>query len=68
MAALYHPRKDDWHKHFTWNADYTLLVGLTPTGHVTIKELDLNRDGVLNLRRAMSLEGQHPPVHRSSSK
>ncbi|MDQ3257715.1 MAG: HNH endonuclease [Acidobacteriota bacterium] len=66
-VPLYHPRKDDWHEHFTWNSDCTLLIGLTPTGRITVEELELNREGVINLRQVMSLAGKHPPVHRSSS-
>jgi len=43
------------------------LLGLTPTGRATIAALRLNREGVINLRRALKLEGKHPPPHRSSS-
>ena len=67
-VPLYHPRRDDWHEHFTWNADFTLLIGSTPTGRATIEALALNREGVVNLRKVMSLAGKHPPPHRSSSK
>ena len=62
-AALYHPRRDDWREHFRWNGDFNELVGLTPTGRATIVRLDLNRAGVVTLRRLMigSEEG-HPPI------
>ncbi|MGH9839934.1 MAG: HNH endonuclease [Blastocatellia bacterium] len=67
IVPLYHPRRDRWHEHFKWNSDYTLLIGLTPTGRATIEALQLNREGVVNLRQVMSLAGKHPPPHRSSS-
>jgi hypothetical protein len=67
MAPLFHPRKDDWHDHFAWSSDRLLLIGLTPTGRATIESLRLNRQGVVNLRRLLLLEGKHPPPHRSSS-
>ena len=61
MAALYHPRQQRWQEHFAWNADCTQLIGLTPTGRVTIVELQLNRPGLLNLRRLLYAAGEHPP-------
>ena len=67
-VPLFHPRKDDWHEHFAWNPDCLTLIGLTPTGRATIEALDLNRAGVINLRRMLFREGLHPPPHRSSSK
>ncbi|MEJ7710006.1 MAG: hypothetical protein WKF84_09135 [Pyrinomonadaceae bacterium] len=57
-VPLFHPRRDNWHEHFTWNYDCTLLIGLTPTGRITVEELDLNREGVINLRQVMSLDGE----------
>jgi len=67
VAPLYHPRRHDWQQHFSWNSDCTLLIGLTPTGRATIEALRLNREGVINLRRMLSLVGKHPPQQRSSS-
>src|SRR5262245_43844812 len=49
-VPLYHPRQQRWADHFTWNQDYTLVLGLTPTGRATIERLQLNRVGVVNLR------------------
>lgn len=60
-VPLYNPRKDDWKKHFAWNADFTEIVGLSPTGRATIKTLKLNRESVQNLRRTLYLVGKHPP-------
>ena len=60
-VALFHPRRDRWQEHFQWNDDYTLMIGLTATGRVTVAALQLNRQGVVNLRRLLHMVGQHPP-------
>jgi hypothetical protein len=60
-VALFHPRQMSWQDHFGWNEDYTLLIGLTPIGRATIDALQLNRDGVVNLRRLLRIVGKHPP-------
>ncbi len=60
-AALFHPRQDRWGDHFAWNEDYTLVMGLTPTGRATVEKLDLNRPGVVNLRQLLLTVGLHPP-------
>ena len=59
-VPLYHPRQHTWSEHFAWNEDYTLLIGLTPTGRATIERLKLNRDRVVNLRDALRQIGRHP--------
>lgn len=63
-VALFHPRQDDWDKHFAWSSDHLFLIGLTPTGRATIRELDLNREGVIQLRRLLLVNNEHPPSHR----
>ena len=60
-VPLYHPRRDHWLEHFAWSVDDTLIIGLTPTGRKTVEKLQLNRLGVVNLRRVLSLMGLHPP-------
>jgi hypothetical protein len=61
VAPLFHPRQQSWREHFAWSADYTLIIGLTPTGRATVKELQLNRVGLVNLRRVLFALGEHPP-------
>ncbi|MDI9639830.1 HNH endonuclease signature motif containing protein [Geitlerinema splendidum] len=61
-VPLYHPRKQRWNNHFAWNNDFTLIIGLTPTGRSTVEALQLNREGVVNLRRVLYAMGEHPPV------
>jgi hypothetical protein len=65
MVALYHPRQHTWEEHFNWNEDYSLLVGISPTGRASVELLQLNRDSVVNLRRVLFIMGEHPP-HRES--
>ncbi len=64
-VPLYHLRHDDWYEHFAWSPDYLYVIGLTPTGRATIREFDLNRESVINLRRLLLLNNEHPPSHRS---
>jgi hypothetical protein len=50
---------------FAWNADFTLIIGLTPTGRATVETLQLNREGLVNLRRVLCAMGEHPPSELS---
>lgn len=48
-----------------WSDDFTLIIGLTPTGRATIETLFLNREGVVNLRQLLYAIGKHPPPLRA---
>ena len=61
FVGLYHPRQQVWHDHFTWNENFTIVIGLTPTGRATIEALKINREGVVNLRQVLYSVGEHPP-------
>ncbi|NEP48682.1 MAG: HNH endonuclease [Moorea sp. SIO3C2] len=61
IVPLYNPRKQKWLDHFTWNDDYTLVIGLTTIGRATVEVLQLNRQGLVNLRRVLYAMGEHPP-------
>lgn len=61
LVPLYHPRRDRWDRHFAWSDDFTVIIGITPTGRATVDALHLNRDGVVNLRRLLYAIGRHPP-------
>ncbi|MBS1249028.1 MAG: CRISPR-associated endonuclease Cas9 [Chloroflexi bacterium] len=61
-VPLFHPRNQQWQEHFAWNDDFTLIIGLTPTGRATVEGLALNRDGLVNLRRILYQAGEHPPI------
>lgn len=60
VAALFHPRRHMWREHFKWSADFSLIIGMTPTGRVTVETLKLNREGVVNLRKILFAIGEHP--------
>jgi hypothetical protein len=61
-VPLFHPRHQQWHDHFIWNEDFTLIIGMSATGRATINVLRLNRLGVVNLRRILITAGEHPPT------
>ena len=60
-VKLYHPRKDNWYEHFSWNNEETIIIGRTPTGRATVHLLDMNREGTVNLRLLLIMAGLHPP-------
>lgn len=62
LVNLYNPRKDNWHDHFHWNEDETLIIGKTATGRATIDLLQVNRASNVNLRSLLRLVGLHPPT------
>lgn len=53
-----------WQAHFIWSDDYLEIIGISPTGRATVKALNLNRLGVVNLRRLLLLDGLHPPTNK----
>jgi hypothetical protein len=63
FVRLFNPRKDAWRDHFSWSSDQCVVVGLTPVGRATVEALQMNRPGVVRLRRVLSAAGEHPPAH-----
>ena len=61
LAPLYHPRQQSRAEHFIWSDDFTELIGISPTGRATVVRLQLNREGVVNLRQLLSEKNLHPP-------
>jgi hypothetical protein len=55
VVPLFNPRQQRWQDHLAWSSDYTIVIGLTQVGRVTVKVLRMNRDGLMNLRRALFL-------------
>lgn len=62
VVSLFNPRQQVWSEHFEWSKDLTQMVGKTACGRATITALDLNRAGVVNLRRLLVAVGLHPPA------
>lgn len=61
LVALFHPRQQQWTEHFSWDKEYTVMIGLTPTGRATIEALHLNRPALQSLREVLYTVGKHPP-------
>lgn len=51
-----------WADHFVWNEDFSLIIGITPIGRATVETLQLNREGLVNLRKVLYPIGEHPPL------
>ena len=60
-SPLFNPRTDLSDTHFTWNIDFTQVIGITAIGRATVAALQLNRTGLVNIRRLLVLGGEHPP-------
>lgn len=54
LTELFHPRRQVWSEHFTWQG--VLIVGTTATGRTTVKLLQVNSDDRLELRIASAAE------------
>ena len=61
MVSLFNPREDVWNDHFAWNEDATIIIGVSPIGRATVSQLQLNRDKLIEYRRAILPLGTHPP-------
>lgn len=62
IVPLFHPRQHIWMERFAWSDDGAFVLGLSPIGRATIEKLQLNRSGLVNLRRVLFEAGQHPPI------
>jgi hypothetical protein len=65
VTPLFHPRRQQWTDHFAWDRTTTRIVGLTPIGRASVAALNLNRPGLVNLRRVLHEWGEHPPADTS---
>jgi hypothetical protein len=61
-ARLFHPRQHSWQAHFTWSTDGLRIIGLTPTGRVTVNTLDMNNAQIVKSRILWVGAGWHPPI------
>jgi len=66
-TPLFHPRLQVWEEHFTWNTEFSYIIGLTPTGRATVMALKMNRTPLINLRRALFAVGEHPPLIKNTT-
>jgi hypothetical protein len=58
VITLYHPRRDEWSTHFRLNG--AVIEGITPTGRVTVKLLNINDLERLTEREALLKIGRYP--------
>jgi hypothetical protein len=63
VVYLFNPRQDKWTEHFKWNNNFTVIIGLTSVGKVTVNALQLNQDNLINQRIVYRAYGIHPPEH-----
>jgi hypothetical protein len=61
LSRLFNPRSDSWAEHFAWDADRTMVMGLSPIGRVTIVALRLNNADITSARALWIDFGWHPP-------
>ncbi len=62
MSTLFHPRRQRWPEHFTWEDDNVTARGLTPSGRATLALLRLNSPWLVQARRIWILVGLQPPL------
>jgi hypothetical protein len=55
LAALFHPRRQTWERHFVWNG--AILVGQTRTARATIRVLAINDPDAVAFRAELMEEG-----------
>ena len=63
IVPLFNPRQELWIDHFRWNENFTVIIGLTPTGRATVSALRMNRDFLINQRIVYRFYDVHPPAH-----
>lgn len=56
-VPLFNPRQAAWNEHFAWNDDFSVIIGQTATGRATVDLLQLNRSGLVNIRKALAAFG-----------
>lgn len=61
IVQLFNPRVHQWNENFIWSKDKLVIAGLTSIGRATIHELELNRDRIINIRKADLKVYRHPP-------
>ena len=61
-VALFHPLRQRWSDHFSWDASGTLLLGKTACGRATVEALQMNNETVVKARRRWVIGGWHPPT------
>ena len=58
--AFFHPRNKKWHEHFYVNTEIGAIAGITPTGEVTVKYLEMNSPAQVGARQIWIRLGLFP--------
>ena len=61
-VRLFHPRRQQWQRHFQWSADGTEIIGRTVCGRATVAALHVNSDLAVLVRLHWIKVGWHPPT------
>jgi hypothetical protein len=60
VVPLFHPRRQQWSRHFAWGPDGAYLQGRTRTGRATADALAMNDETIVSARLVWSAVGVHP--------
>ena len=60
-VPLFHPRRQNWFRHFRWAADQQTVEGRTRSGRATVDAFQLNNLHLLRLRTIWLAIGTSPP-------
>ena len=55
IVELFHPRRDQWERHFRWND--AILMGRTGIGRATVAVLKINSEDRVELRKLLLKQG-----------
>lgn len=61
QVALFHPRRQNWFRHFAWTPNHLLIYGRTVCGRATVEALKLNNERLVGLRQIWLEIGARPP-------
>jgi len=61
-VAIFHPLRQRWREHFSWDASGTLILGKTACDRVTVEALQMNNETVVKARRRWVIGGWLPPT------
>lgn len=65
-VLLFHPRRQDWFRHFAWASDGLTIYGRTLCGRATVAALKLNNERLIRLRSLWLLINASPPNWESN--
>jgi hypothetical protein len=61
-VRLFHPRRQQWKRHFQWSEEGTEIIGRTVCGRATVEVLNMNNDLAVLVRLNWIKAGWHPPT------